>query len=97
MNVSRPRSAAFVATGDDAPLIDERAATRGRMAAEGGDGYGGVENGQFKVNATAARRLHEEHRARSESRWLGAIRLPSLRVISMLRGPRRDPPRILRR
>jgi hypothetical protein len=36
MSVSRPYAAAFVA-GHHAPLIDERAATRGRSATEGGD------------------------------------------------------------
>jgi hypothetical protein len=41
MSVSHPPSAAFVA-GNDAPLIGERAATRGRIAMEGGDEHAGV-------------------------------------------------------
>jgi hypothetical protein len=35
-------SAAFVAAHNDAPLIDERAAARGRVETEGGDAHGGV-------------------------------------------------------
>jgi hypothetical protein len=38
MTASRPHPAAH-----DAPLIGERAATRGRIAMEGGDEHGGVE------------------------------------------------------
>ena len=41
MNVSRPHPSAFVAA-NDAPLIDERAATRGRSATEGGDERAGA-------------------------------------------------------
>jgi hypothetical protein len=37
MRLSRPHAAAFVAGHNDAPLIDERAATRGRSAMQGGD------------------------------------------------------------
>jgi hypothetical protein len=41
VRVSRPHSAAHVAA-NDAPLIDERAATRGRGATECGDGHAGA-------------------------------------------------------
>jgi hypothetical protein len=41
MSISRPHAATVVA-GNDAPLIAERAATRGRIATEGGDERGGV-------------------------------------------------------
>ena len=43
MSVSRPHSPAFVA-GHDAPLIGERAATRGRSAMEGGDEHAGAKS-----------------------------------------------------
>jgi hypothetical protein len=42
-SVSRPHASAFVA-GNDAPLVGERAATRGRSATEGGDERGGVKD-----------------------------------------------------
>jgi hypothetical protein len=36
MSVSRPHTSAFISS-NDAPLIGERAATRGRGATQGGD------------------------------------------------------------
>jgi hypothetical protein len=47
MSISRPHPAASVA-GNDAPLVDERAATRGRSATEGGDEHAGV-NGRYPI------------------------------------------------
>jgi len=44
ISARRPHKAACVA-GHDAPLIDERAATRGRSATEGSDERGGVKSG----------------------------------------------------
>jgi hypothetical protein len=41
LTVSRPHAAAYVA-GHDAPLIGEHAATRGRVAMEGGNARAGV-------------------------------------------------------
>jgi len=41
LSASRPHPSTFIA-GNDAILIDERAATRGRGATEGGDEHDGV-------------------------------------------------------
>jgi hypothetical protein len=52
-SVPRPHAAAFVA-GNDAPLIDERAARRGRIATKGGDEHAGVKS-PLSVPAPASR------------------------------------------
>jgi len=43
MSASRPYAACLIAR--DAPLISERAATRGRFATEGGDEHAGAKKG----------------------------------------------------
>jgi hypothetical protein len=67
MSVWRPHAAAFVAA-HDAPLIGERAATRGRSATEGGDAHADAKSallswGSSLANAHGERR--DQGRARS--------------------------------
>jgi len=51
MGVSRPHRSASL-TGDDAPRIAERAATRGRCATECGDEVAGVDEVRYQSNSS---------------------------------------------
>jgi hypothetical protein len=61
MRVSRPHPLALVAHHDP-PLIDERAATRGRVAPEGGDEHAGVRRAlSVQVPALIVRATADHH------------------------------------
>jgi hypothetical protein len=59
-SVSHPHSAAFVAA-NDTPLIDERAATRGRTAMGGGDEDAGVKRAAIRSISSLARLTARSH------------------------------------
>jgi hypothetical protein len=97
MSASGPHPAAFVA-GNDAPLISERAATRGRIATEGGDAHAHVRR-TSSVRAPASRTgPHGGNRRRPLDRVkrVGTLALLAAAVASAnvtqrnARGERRD-------
>jgi hypothetical protein len=67
MRLSRPHAPA--SAGNDAPCIDERAATRGRISTECGDAHAGSKSAS-SVRAPAWRTFTAKRRDQGRARWL---------------------------